>query len=327
MAPVKPRKMVNLFVSIAMGALLAFFLAALVERLDDRVHSEDEAVRTIQLPILTRVPQIDNRILLGEGITDNLLRESFRMLRTNISFLAIDAPIRSIVITSTQPGEGKSMCSAYTAITAAQGGERVILVDCDLRRPSLHRLLELPNKVGFSSVVSGACSLDEALQETAIPNLYVLTSGPVPPDPFAMLKSRASRACLQEIFDRADLTVIDTPPAMVMVDAQILASMVDASLLVVSCQDANKRDVTRTRDLLIHTGTDLLGVILNKMPVGVGGYYGYGYYNKYHYSNNYFAPPEETEASEPALNGSSNGSPKGASNGASDGKVYTDTKA
>lgn len=292
-SPIKPRKITNLLGAIVIGTLLAFLVAAVLERLDDRVHSDEEITQITQLPVLAHVPLIEEgekrEMLVGAANSNPLLREGFRMLRTNISFMALDAPIRSLVMTSTQPGEGKSVSSVNLAITAAQGGERVILVDCDLRRPSVHRLLGLPNKVGYTSVVSGACSLEEALQETNIPNLRVLSSGPVPPDSFALLKSRAGQACFKQIFEHADFVVLDTPPALIMADAQLVASVADAVLLVVSSKEAAKRDIARTRDLLAQTGAGLLGVVFNKASDGAGGYYDY---YKYRYYSHYFTTDE-----------------------------------
>ena len=306
-SPVSPRKIRNLLAAIAFGALLAFMLAALLERLDDRVHSEDEVIQATQLPILAHIPLIEETqrrdVLVSQKNGNPLLREGFRMLRTNISFLALDAPIRSLVMTSTQPGEGKSLSSVNLAITAAQGGESVILVDCDLRRPTIHHLLEISNKVGFTSVVSGSCSLEDALQETKIPNLRVLTSGPVPPDTFALLKSRAGQACLKQVFESADFVVVDTPPALVMADAQLVASIADAVLLVVSSKEATKRDINRTRDLLVQTGASLLGIVFNKASDGVGGYYDY---YKYRYYSHYFKEGEDEDEGKdekPALTG------------------------
>ncbi len=315
--PIKPRKLINLSLAIVMGLVLAVLLAAVVERLDDRVHSGEEASDITQLPVLAYVPLVEgerDKMLVSTATQNPLLREAFRMLRTNISFMAIDAPIRSMVVTSTQPGEGKSISSVNLAITAAQGGEQVILVDCDLRRPSLHRIFDLTNKVGFTSVVSGASSLEDALQQTNVPNLRVLTSGPVPPDSFALLKSRAGRACFQQLAEAADFVVLDTPPALVMTDAQLVASVSDAVLFVVSTKEASKRDVARTRDLLTQTGASVLGILFNKMSAGGGGYYGYYKYQNYsHYFDS--QEPSEDDEHEPTAaieeaHGSSNGNKK-----------------
>jgi polysaccharide biosynthesis transport protein len=279
---VAPRRLLILLMALAFGSILAIALAALIDRLDSRVHSDVEAEAATRLPVLAHIPQMDKpgqeRLIAGgTGNANFTLVETFQMLRTNITFSALDEPIRSVIVTSTLPSEGKSTCATNLAIAAAQTGERVILVDCDLRRPSVDRQLKLPNKVGFTSVVTGACSLQDALQETAVPGLRVLTSGPTPPNPFHMLNSRAARSLLRQLRNEADFVVIDTPPALGMADAQLIATTADAILLVVSTQGAKKHEIARTRDLLSQTGVEMLGTILNRVKTGFGGYYGYGY--------------------------------------------------
>lgn len=229
------------------------------------------------------------------------MRESFRMLRTMIALSSATqngfangshangnghaalgggstlatletplgtSPIRSVVITSSLPNEGKSISSANLAITTALSGENVILVDCDLRHPSLHRFFELSNDIGLTSVVGGACSLEDALQDTRIPGLRVLTSGPVTLDPMQIVNSAGARRCFEQLSEVADFVVVDTPPALVYAEAQVIATMTDAMLLVISSQDAKKREVSRTRELLDQTGMIPIGAILNKVPAG-----------------------------------------------------------
>lgn len=189
--------------------------------------------------------------------------------------------IRSVVITSSLPNEGKSVSATNLAIAAALSGERVILVDCDLRHPGLHEFFDLPNDIGIANVASGACTLDEALQNTRIPTLRVLTTGPIDAEPLQILNSPRARACFQEMTAEADFIVIDTPPALVFAEAQVIAAMTDALLLVISSQDAKKREVARTRELFDQSGLVPLGTILNKLPPGAEGYY----YTQYMYPN------------------------------------------
>jgi len=287
-APISPNKPRNILLSLVMGTMLAFALASLAERLDDRVHSESDAETASGLPVLAHIPFIkdkEKQSLLGNTDNNSMLLESYRMLRTNIEFASIDRPIRSVVITSSQPNEGKSTTSTDLAIVMALDGKKVVLVDVDLRRPSIHRLMNLPNKVGFTNVVAGKASLKEALQATSIPGLAVLTSGPVPLNPPELLNSQSSRDLLRKLAEAADFVVIDTPPALVMADAQIAASCADASLLVISMAEAGRREIARTSNLLSQTGTKVLGTVLNKLTSENSGYYGYsGYkgYNKYY---------------------------------------------
>lgn len=204
------------------------------------------------------------------------------MLRTNIEFSSVDEPIRALVMTSSLPNEGKSSSSVDLAIVMAMDGKQVILVDADLRRPSLHRMFGLSNTVGFTNVVAGTISIEDALQETEVPNLRVLTSGPIPPNPPELLNSKAGRACLERARQMSDFLIIDTPPALVMADARIVASIAGAVLLVISVQEAGGHEIARTSDQLAQSGAHVLGVVLNKLTHENGGYYGYyGYKNPY----------------------------------------------
>jgi succinoglycan biosynthesis transport protein ExoP len=286
--PVSPRKALNIAMSVVLGLMLAVALAALADRLDDRVHSTEEAELISQLPVLAQVPlmkgkdQQDQKALLEGNSKHSMLLESFRMLRTNIAFSALDEPIRSVVVTSGQPHEGKSVSAVNLAIAMAMSGKRVILIDADLRRPALHRIFGLSNETGFTSVVAGLSPLEEAFQETKIPGLRVLTSGPPPINPPELLSSQAGRACLQQTMEQADFVVLDSPPALVMADAHILSTVADGVLLVVSSKEAGKREIIQTRRLLAQTGAKMLGIVLNKVTPDVDGLYGYyGYYADY----------------------------------------------
>jgi capsular exopolysaccharide synthesis family protein len=279
--PISPRKGRNLIVAVIMGLLCAVGLAALVDRLDDRVHTDEDAQSASGLPILTHVPFIkeeSKQCLIGNLDTPSALLESYRLLRTNIAFSAIHGPIRSVVLTSSLQGEGKSICSMNLATSMALSGKKVIVVDCDLRRPKVHRLVGLHNNIGFTSVVSGQVGLGEALRDTSVPGLRVLTSGPLPPNPPEFLDSPPGREVLEQVTKHADFVIYDCPPSLAMTDAQIVAISADAILLVISCKEAGKREVARTTEILSQSGTRLLGAILNKMPMGVGsslsGYYG-----------------------------------------------------
>jgi len=299
-APVRPNRTQNIKLSVILGLILAIALALLVERLDDRVVSEEIAERVTKRPALAFVPFFEDNTrqsLLTDTHQNSPLLESYRMLRNNISFAAVDQPIRSLMLTSSQPNEGKSSTCVNLAVVMAMDGKRVVLVDCDLRRPSLHNLFGLSNRIGFTSVLAGSASLSEALQDTSVPGLQVLTSGPIPPNPPELLNSQASQACLNQIMQQADFVIIDTPPALAISDAQVIATKVDAALLIISCREANQHAVARTAQLLAQTGTRILGCVLNKLTAGFGGEYGYygGYYRSsyYKYYKSYFDASEE----------------------------------
>lgn len=284
--PVSPKKKTNFLISILIGLVLGVTVGVIVDHLDDRVHSQQEAEQASGLSILTQVPFIKDRkrqAMLSMGGETSILLESYRMLRTNIEFASLGKPLRSITLTSTQPSEGKSTTTADLGVVMAMDGRKVILLDADLRRPSLHTVFNLPNQVGFTNLIAGTTTLEEALQPTPIPNLYLLSSGPVPPNPPELLNSKAARSVISRIGEECDLLIIDTPPALVMADAQIVASMTDAAILVVSVQEAGKREIARTSQSLTHTGTNILGVVLNKVVADSLGYGNYLGYQKKHY--------------------------------------------
>lgn len=283
--PVAPNKKKLLLYATVLGLLGAFGMALILDMLDNRIYSDEEALRVTGLPVLAHVPfarhskELSLMPVAGQkaGKTSPLL-ESFRMLRASIAFSAVDKPIRSLVVTSSVPHEGKSNTAFNLAVAAAIDGERVILVDLDLRRPTLHSLCGLSSKLGFSSVATNRCALGEALQDTSVAGLRVLTAGPIPPNPFRLLNSQSARAIIDELAKDADLIVIDTPPMLGMADARLVATWVDGTLLTVSARDAAKREVGHAVDLLMQGGGEVLGIVLTKVSTGTDGYYAYNYY-------------------------------------------------
>ena len=283
-SPVSPRPVLNLVMALLMGSLLALCASALAEKMDNRVHSDAEVEALADLPVIAHVPRVPEaeRALMNvvrKGGTSPLL-ETYRLLRSNISFMGLEAPVRSIVVTSSRPGEGKSSCSMNLAIAIALSGKRVIVADCDLRRPRIHQLFGVPNNGGFTGVVSGRLTLEAALQDTSVPNLRVLASGPLPPNPPELLDSRPGRACLHDLLDHADIVILDTPPSM-MADALIVSTQADGVLVVVSTSETGKREIVRTSEMLQQSGARVLGLVLNKLSQNDSSDYGYYRYEAY----------------------------------------------
>ncbi len=273
--------------AIMAGLVLAIGLAALVDQLDDRLHNDRDAAQITHLPVLANVPflgRASGASLYEPTTSPTLLLETFQLLHTNIEFSAVDDSIGVIAVASGLPGEGKSTSALNLAIAAALGGRNVILIDSDLRRPTQHRLCHLNNQIGLSNVLTGAHSLSEALQETDVAGLRVLPAGPTPPNPVRLLKSRAAAQILSELRTQADFIVLDTPPVLALADAQVVTALADATLLVVSSRDTGRRDVTRSLDLLAKSGTEVIGVVLNKSNSHEGS--GYYYYRDYGMARN-----------------------------------------
>jgi non-specific protein-tyrosine kinase len=191
------------------------------------------------------------------------ISEAYRALRTNLQFVSLDKPLRTILVTSPGADEGKSTLVANLAIAMAQGERRVILVDCDLRRPNLHALFGLGNKIGLTSMmVAEAAMAEPPLQETGVPGLQLLASGPLPPSPSDLLGSRRMDAVLAALKERAEVVLLDSPPVVAVSDAAILATKVDGVLLVVSAGQTRREGVQAARAKLDKVNANLLGAVL-----------------------------------------------------------------
>jgi capsular exopolysaccharide synthesis family protein len=201
--------------------------------------------------------------------------EAYRTLRTNLSFYSLDNPLRSLVVTSAAPEEGKSTTIANLAVTMAQSGRKTILVDCDLRRPSLHTLFNLENNAGFTNMM-----LDEnaaaPLQKTEVDNLWVLTSGPKPPNPADLLGSRQMDRVIETLAGQADLVLFDAPPVVAVTDAVVLGAKVDGVLLVVSAGKTRRDHAEKAKQILEKANVRIIGVTLTNAPkdTSLSDYYG-----------------------------------------------------
>jgi non-specific protein-tyrosine kinase len=200
--------------------------------------------------------------------------EAYRTLRTNLSFYGLDQPIRSLVVTSPSAGEGKSTTVANLAVTMAQSGKRTILVDCDLRRPQLHTLFGLPAEPGLTNVMLENLA-EVPLQNTEVENLWLLASGPTPPNPADLLGTGKMDALIASLLERADIVLFDAPPVAVVTDAAILGSKVDGVLLVIQSGKTRRDHSERAKELLEKAKVRVIGATLTNAPKdsAVGNYY------------------------------------------------------
>lgn len=189
--------------------------------------------------------------------------EAYRTLRTNILFSSLDRPLRTLLVTSTAPNEGKSTTLANLAVTMAQAEQRVLLVDCDLRRPSLHTLFGLPNEHGLTSAILAQNDELPPTQATVVPGLRILTSGPLPPRPADLLGSRRMAAMIERMSASADIVLFDTPPVVAVTDAAALAPRVDGVLLVLHAGHTRRDRAREARQLLEKVKANIVGVVLN----------------------------------------------------------------
>ncbi|HHV61076.1 MAG TPA: CpsD/CapB family tyrosine-protein kinase [Firmicutes bacterium] len=221
-----------------------------------------------------------SRVLIMERDPKSPVSEAFRTLRTNLQFVRLDSPLRSLVITSTAPGEGKSTVAANLAIAMAQAGKSTILVDADLRRPKLHKMFNVPNRVGLTNLLLGNAGL-EALQETKAEGVRLLPSGVLPPNPSELLASGAMTRVIEVLDAEADMVIFDTPPMMAVTDAAVLGTKVDGVLLVLKLGQVAREGVMRAKTLLQNANARILGVVANGIkPEGRYNYYYYYYYEE-----------------------------------------------
>jgi capsular exopolysaccharide synthesis family protein len=277
--PVIPKTIRNIGIGLALGVLLGIGLAVLRDLLDNTIKDRKALEEIAGVGLVGSVPLDKLRRTTPAISFDNdnsTIAESFRKLRTNLQFLAVDSPPRVIVVTSSMPVEGKSTIAINTALALAEAEHNVVLVDGDLRRPTLAKYLGLIGAVGFSTVLAGRASLDEVLQKTHFPRLTVLTSGAIPPNPSELLGSLAAQKAISELRSQFDYVVIDSCPLLAVTDAAILAADADAVLIVARYGETKREQLTQAVRSLRDVGAPLLGAIFAMTPAR--GSESYSYY-------------------------------------------------
>lgn len=209
------------------------------------------------------------------------ISEAYRTLRTNIDFSAIDEKLQVIMLTSAGPGEGKSTTVTNLAVAYAQADRKVLIIDADLRKPTMHHTFVKSNRIGLTTVLAGQVSPAGAIMETHIDHLHLLTSGPIPPNPSEILSSKRMGSLLEELRQSYDVLIIDTPPALAVTDAQVVAPRCDGVLMVIHAGKVTREAAVKVKQSLEHVKARLLGVVLNNVDRKSGeGYYYYYYGSK-----------------------------------------------
>jgi polysaccharide biosynthesis transport protein len=318
--PVGPARLRTVMLAFILSLALGIALALFLEYLDDTVHSTDDVERFLRLPALAVIPA------MGAGATRRRLRstasalqkrnghtgsnpelllhvdgrsalaEAYRQLRTSVLLSTAGHAPKTLLVTSSLPGEGKTTTAVNTAISLAQTGAHVVIIDADMRRPRLRSIFSLPEQDGLSSILSSALSSDDVLKTIArdeVSGLFVLTSGPVPPNPAELLGSDQMRRLISILSEKFTHIVIDSPPVNSFTDGVLIASMVDGVLLVVHGGKSSRGVVRRSRQLLLDIGAKIVGVVLNNVSVRSHDYY---YYYRRYYNDRYYNESVEQKA-------------------------------
>lgn len=293
--PVRPKVMQNTALAAVVGMMLALGAVFLVETLNDTIKDPDEITKRLKLPILAMIGSYEypNEGPVSQLHPRSFEAEAFRVLRTNVQYTAVDEPIRSILVTSPTPSDGKTTVAANLAVVSAQGGRHVTLLDADLHRPRVHKVFNTHNRAGLSSLlVQTSIDLPAVQQDTKTLDLKMIGSGPIVPNPSELLGSRKMQTLLNTLTAETDLVVVDTPPVLSVTDAVVIAPHVDAVLLVVKPEKTNIRALKQAVDQLNRVGAKVIGVVLNEVQPGRtrSTYYYPGYYTYHSHYDGYATP-------------------------------------
>jgi capsular exopolysaccharide synthesis family protein len=304
-APVKPNKTLNIVLGLVFGLIMGVGLAFFIEYLDTSVKTIDDVERTFQAPVLGVIPQ-NIGYLLEEG-TESKHAEAYRVLRTNLLFSRKDEKLNTIVVVSAGAGEGKSTTTINLATVFAQAGNRVLIVDSDLRRPTLHKLFKVSNNLGLTNYLLKQNTLAEIVQTTSVPNLDFMASGKLPNSSMGILGSAQMKEMIAELKQRYDFILFDSPPILGVSDASILASEVDLVMQVIQYRRYPQPMTIRAKQMIEKVGGNFVGMVLNNinMSQDEGYYYYSGYYHDYYYSRS--ASEQEAEAKSAAQPGAGSG--------------------
>jgi capsular exopolysaccharide synthesis family protein len=292
--PISPRVMNSLLIALMLGLLAGIALALGLELLDDTISSQAEVEAKLGLPFLGFLPRISDEVAPNESSRDlhihhqpkSSAAECCRAIRTNLLFMSPDMPLKTMLVTSSGPQEGKSSSVINIGIAMAQSGSRVLVIDTDMRRPRLHKAFGVPNDSGVSSLVVSNTRLDDCIKSTEVPGLFVLPCGPIPPNPAELFHTRAFSELLKRLAEKFDRVILDSPPIAAVADAAVLATQVEGVVLVIKAGRTSRNLVKRGFRSLQSVNAKVFGAILNDMdldnPRYSDSYYVYQRYGYYY---------------------------------------------
>lgn len=296
--PVRPKPILYTVLAAAVGLMFAGAIAFLIENLDDTIRSPEDIEQIFKLPILGYIGHFASN--KGESVGIHVLKnphspvsEAFRSLRTNLEYMSIDRSMNKILIVSSEPGEGKSTIASNLAAIIAQGGKRVLLIDADMRRPRVHSIFGISNRVGLSTLFRGNMTVRSVMRAVAgVDNLLVITSGRQPPNPTELLASAKMDQVLQEANHEVDLVIIDCPPSLV-TDFQVLSRKADGVLIVIQPGVTHTKIAAAMLEQLVRVEANVLGIVLNMIPHNSSYFQGYHSYDDYSKRGGYYYSGKE----------------------------------
>jgi capsular exopolysaccharide synthesis family protein len=289
--PVKPNKTLNIVLGVIIGLIMGVGLAFFIEYLDTSVKTIDEVERAFQSPVLGVIPQ-NVGYLVDEGL-ESPHAEAYRVLRTNILFSRKDEKLNTVVVVSAGAGEGKSITVVNLATVFAQAGQRILVVDSDLRRPTLHKLLHVSNNIGLTNYLLKQNRLEEVIQPTGVPMLDFMASGKLPSTSMSILGSAQMKEMVAELKQRYDFIFFDSPPILGVSDASVLASEVDMVIQVIQYRRYPQPMSIRAKQLIEKVGGNLIGILLNNINMSQDE--SYYYYTGYYHGGYYYSRNEEVQ--------------------------------
>jgi capsular exopolysaccharide synthesis family protein len=299
-SPVAPNIPTILMLAVVLGLGTGLSLAFLLDYLDNTVKSQEDVENAVRLPLLGIIPTIaaENGAAQLEPLhivehSKSMVAECCRAIRTNILFMSPERPFKSLLVTSSGPQEGKSTTTINLGISMAQSGNRVLLIDTDMRRPRLHRAFGVSCEMGVSTLILGESPMSDVIKSTEVPNLWIMPCGPLPPNPAELLHTNRFREMLEQVQDRFDRIVFDSPPLGAVTDAAVLSTHVDGVVLVAKCGRTTREMMIRCRRQLEDVKANVLGCVLNDIDPSRPTY-GYNYYHYYQRYGYYYGSDEKS---------------------------------